>query len=59
MTAADFRGAVLKDCEFRRSTLRDLLGVECLAGSAMRWPDIVELAGTFAHALGIAVLQDG
>ncbi len=42
---ADFRGARMQRCEFRRSDLTGLQGVENLRGSAMEWPDIVELAG--------------
>jgi uncharacterized protein YjbI with pentapeptide repeats len=57
LTQADFRGARLTRCEFRSSTLAGLEGVECLRGAAMEWPDIVEMAGEFAAALGIAVLD--
>jgi uncharacterized protein YjbI with pentapeptide repeats len=57
LTGADFRGARLKRCEFRRSDLIDLQGVESLRGAAMEWPYIVEMAGVWAAALGIEVLD--
>ena len=58
LTGADFRGARLNRCEFRRSNLTGLEGVESLRGAA-RWsgPDIVEMAGIWAAALGIKVLD--
>ncbi len=57
LTGADFRGAHLHCCEFRRSTLADLQGVPNLRGAALEWSDIVELAGVWAAALGIDVLD--
>jgi uncharacterized protein YjbI with pentapeptide repeats len=57
LNRADFRGARMQLCEFRRSDLTGLQGVESLRGSAMEWPDIVELAGVWAAALGIEVLD--
>lgn len=57
LTRADFRGARLKRCEFRRSNLTGIDGVESLRGAAMEWPDIVEMAGVWAAALGIAILD--
>ncbi len=57
LTGADFRGARLRRCEFRRCELTDLQGVASLRGAAMEWPDIVELAGVWAAALGIGVLD--
>lgn len=59
LTEGDFRGARLKRCEFRRTNLTGLQGVEHLRGSAMEWPDIVEMAGVWAQALGIHVLDEG
>jgi uncharacterized protein YjbI with pentapeptide repeats len=53
---ADFRGARMQRCEFRRSNLTGLQGIENLRGAAMEWPDIVEMAGAWATALGIDVL---
>ncbi len=57
LTAADFRGARMQQCEFRRSDLTGLQGIKNLRGAAMEWPDIVELAGVWAAALGIEVLD--
>lgn len=57
LTRADFRGARLKRCEFRGSDLTGLEGVESLRGAAMDWPGIVEMAGVWAAALGIEVLD--
>jgi Pentapeptide repeats (8 copies) len=59
LTNGDFRGAKLKRCELRRSDLTGVQGVESLRGLAMEWPDIVELAGVWAAALGIEVLEPG
>jgi uncharacterized protein YjbI with pentapeptide repeats len=58
LTNADIRGARLKRCELRRSELTGLQGVESLRGAAMEWSDVVEMAGVWAAALGIEVLQD-
>ncbi len=58
LAEGDFRGARLQRCEFRRTNLVGLQGVEHLRGSAMEWPDIVEMAGVWAAALGIQVLDD-
>jgi uncharacterized protein YjbI with pentapeptide repeats len=57
LTHADFRGARLKRCEFRGSDLTDLQGVESLRGAAIDWSCIVEMAGVWAAALGIEVLD--
>lgn len=57
LTNVDFHGAKLKRCELRRSDLTGVQGVESLRGLAMEWPDIVELAGVWAGALGIEVLD--
>lgn len=57
LTGADFRGARLRRCEFRGSDLSELRGVESLRGAAMEWPHIVEMAGVWAAALGIEVLD--
>ncbi|MGI8802166.1 MAG: pentapeptide repeat-containing protein [Solirubrobacteraceae bacterium] len=54
---ADFRGARLQRCEFRRCELAELQGVENLRGAALEWPAIVELAGVWAAALGVEVLD--
>ena len=57
LTRADFRGARLQGCEFRRCDLTGLEGVASLRGAALEWPAIVELAGVFAAALGVEVLD--
>lgn len=57
MTECDFRGARLKDCEFRRCDLAGIEGIEALRGTAMEWTDIIDLAGTWAAALGIEVIE--
>jgi uncharacterized protein YjbI with pentapeptide repeats len=54
---ANFRGAALERCEFRRSDVSGIQGAESLRGAAMEWPDIVEMAGVWAGALGIEVLD--
>jgi uncharacterized protein YjbI with pentapeptide repeats len=54
---ADFRDARLKRCEFRRSDLNGAEGIANLRGSAMEWPDIVNMAGVWAAALGIETLD--
>jgi uncharacterized protein YjbI with pentapeptide repeats len=58
LTSADFRGARLRACEFRGSDLTGAEGVHSLRGAAMEWTDIIEMAGVWAAALGIAVLDD-
>lgn len=57
LSHADFRGARLERCEFRRCDLAGLHGVQSLRGAAMEWPDIVNMAGLWAAALGIRVLD--
>ena len=55
---ADFRGARLRNTEFRRCELIELQGVESLRGAALEWETIVGMAGVWAAALGIKVLDD-
>ncbi len=57
LTGADLRGARLQACELRRNDLTGLQGVESLRGAGMEWPDIVNMAGVWASALGIEVLD--
>jgi uncharacterized protein YjbI with pentapeptide repeats len=57
LTRTDFRGARMQRCAFRRSELSGLQGVGSPRGSAMEWPDIVEMAGVWAAALGIEILD--
>ena len=58
LSGADLRGATLKRCELRGCTLEELRGVERLRGAAMEWHRIVEMAGVWAAALGIEVLEE-
>jgi uncharacterized protein YjbI with pentapeptide repeats len=58
LTQVDFRGARMDRCELRGCDLAGAHGVPQLTGSAMPWADIVAHAGTWAAALGIAVLDD-
>jgi uncharacterized protein YjbI with pentapeptide repeats len=57
LTGADFRGVTLRACEFRRCDLSGLEGVPSLRGAAMEWADIVGMAGLWAAALGIEILD--
>jgi uncharacterized protein YjbI with pentapeptide repeats len=59
LSTASFASARFdRKSELRGCTLEDLRGVEGLRGAAMEWSDVVGLAGTFAAALGIRVLDD-
>lgn len=58
LTRADFRGARLRRCGFRRCVLAEIEGVTDLRGAAIDLPTIVGLAGVWASALGIDVLED-
>jgi uncharacterized protein YjbI with pentapeptide repeats len=57
LSEADVRGARLAHCELRRCELTGLQGVESLRGAAMEWSDIIDMAGVWAKALGIEVLD--
>lgn len=57
MTECDFRGAILKTCEFQRCDLAGIEGIQSLRGAAMEWGDIIDMAGTWAAALGIQVIE--
>jgi uncharacterized protein YjbI with pentapeptide repeats len=57
LAGADFRGASVRQSEFRRVDLSWLEGVQGLRGAAMEWSDIVAMAGLWAAALGIEVLD--
>jgi len=54
---ASFAGARFDGCELRRCRLDGITGVEGLRGAALEWAEIVGLAGTFASALGLRVLD--
>ena len=58
LTRADFRGVRLQRCELRGSDLTGAQGIDSLRGVAMEWTDIVDMAGVWAAALGIEVLED-
>jgi uncharacterized protein YjbI with pentapeptide repeats len=57
LSHADFRGAQIHRCEFRGNNLTGLQGVQNLRGAAMEWADIIDMAGVWAAALGIEVLD--
>ena len=58
LRGADFRGATLKDCAIRGSSLDGVLGIDSLAGVAMPWTDLVASAAALATALGIVIEPD-
>jgi hypothetical protein len=47
----------MRRCEFRRCDLSALEGIENLRGAALEWADIVGMAGSWAAALGIEILD--
>ena len=60
LSGADLRGATLRSLRAARLRAgRSSMGVERLRGAAMEWPAIVEIAGVWAAALGIEVLEEG
>lgn len=59
MQGATFTGARFSRSEMRGCTLDGLNGIDGLKGVAMDWSDVVGLAGTFAAALGIQVIEEG
>ena len=58
LQGATFTGARFAKSEMRGCTLDGLRGIEGLRGVAMDWSDVVGLAGTFAAALGIEVIDE-
>lgn len=50
-------GARLQGAVFDRCRMEGLRGAEALRGARMRWDDIVGLAGAFASALGIELID--
>lgn len=58
LDGADFRDARMTQVEFRGCTFEGIVGVEGLRGAALEWAEVVGLAGTFADALGMDVLED-
>jgi uncharacterized protein YjbI with pentapeptide repeats len=57
LAGADLRGARLDRCELRGNQMDGVQGVASLRGAAMEWGDIVGMAGAFAAALGVEVLD--
>jgi uncharacterized protein YjbI with pentapeptide repeats len=57
LSAATFSGAAFERSEVRGCRLEGLRGVEGLAGAALEWTAILELAGGMAAALGIRVIE--
>jgi uncharacterized protein YjbI with pentapeptide repeats len=57
LSGADFRAARMTSVELRGCVLDGVVGIESFRGAAMEWPDLVGLAGAFAEALGIDVLE--
>jgi uncharacterized protein YjbI with pentapeptide repeats len=58
LQGADFRHVKLTGCAIRGASLEGVLGVECLRGLRMPWPDVLASAGALAAALGIDVAAD-
>ena len=58
LQGATFTGARFAKSEMRGCTLDGLRGIEGLKGVAMDWSDVVGLAGAFAAALGIEVIDE-
>jgi uncharacterized protein YjbI with pentapeptide repeats len=58
LSGAQFSGARWERSELRGCTLEGIQGIEGLRGVAMDWSDVVGLAGTFAAALGIEVVEE-
>ena len=58
MQGVTFTGARFAKSEMRGCTLEGIRGIEGLRGVAMDWSDVVGLAGTFAAALGIEVVEE-
>lgn len=58
LTGASFHEARFERSELRRCRLEDLRGADGLRGLAMEWSDVVTLAGAFAAALGVRLLED-
>jgi uncharacterized protein YjbI with pentapeptide repeats len=57
LTRASVEAASFDRCEIRGCELSELVGAECLRGTRMPWPDVVQLAGLLAAAAGIDVVD--
>lgn len=58
LRGAEFSSATLERCEFSACRLEDLSGVASMAGASMTWPDLVQLTGALASAVGIGLLEE-
>jgi uncharacterized protein YjbI with pentapeptide repeats len=58
LSEASVRGADCSRVELRDCRYEGLRGVESLRGVAVAWPDALALAGQFAAALGVRVLEE-
>lgn len=58
LVRAKLSQARLAAAELRGCELAEISGVEGLRGAAMTWPDIVQLTGEFAAAVGVSVLDE-
>jgi uncharacterized protein YjbI with pentapeptide repeats len=58
LAGADFRGARLKGCAIRGTPLDGIVGIDCLNGVLMPWPDVLASAPALATALGIVIEPD-
>ena len=58
LTEAELRGARLEGAVLDGCRLTGVRGAEALRGARMRWADILELAGAFAAALDIELIED-
>ena len=57
LSEADLTGARFELSELRGCTIDRVRGGASLKGAGMPWSDVVNSAGTLAHALGIRVLD--
>ena len=57
LTGATVSAASFERCEIRGCELEGLQGAERLRGVRMPWPDVVQIAGLLAGAIGIEVVD--
>ncbi len=58
LTGADFSQARFNRCEVLGCKMERIQGVADLRGVAMRWSDILGLAGTLAATLGLSIVDE-
>ncbi len=58
LAGAELRGMRFEGCTIEGCDLQGLQVTGSLRGVTMPWPDIIEAAGVFASALGVAVAED-